>query len=144
MRLIDADKLEPIEVGIDEMSFLAVDYEDIKNAPTIEPCEDAISRADVVEIAYAYCPDDDGSCTKGDRDIRELLDDLEALPSVAPSRPKGEWIPCSKDGLALTELMRREGQKWYGYKCSRCNEIYKGNALLECNFCHNCGAKMRG
>lgn len=36
MRLIDADKLEPMEVGIDEMSFLAVDYDDIKNAPTIK------------------------------------------------------------------------------------------------------------
>lgn len=42
MRLIDADKLEPIEVGIDEMSFLAVDYEDIKNAPTIEPKQEWI------------------------------------------------------------------------------------------------------
>lgn len=44
MRLIDADKLEPIEVGIDEMSFLAVDYEDVKNAPTIEPRAKAIAQ----------------------------------------------------------------------------------------------------
>lgn len=64
-------------------------------------------------------------------------------PSVA-DRSQGEWIPCSKEGLALTELMRREGRKWYGYKCSNCNFIYKGNALLEFNFCPNCGARMKG
>ena len=36
MRLIDADALEPMECGIDEMTFLAVDFDDIKNAPTID------------------------------------------------------------------------------------------------------------
>ena len=59
------------------------------------------------------------------------------------NRPKqGEWIPCTKSGLPLTEMMRREGQKWYGYRCSNCNHIHKGNALIECNFCPNCGARM--
>lgn len=65
---------------------------------------------------------------------------IEALKD----RPKGEWIPCTKGGLPLTELSRREGQKWYGYKCSKCNFIYKGNALTESPFCQNCGADMRG
>jgi len=56
----------------------------------------------------------------------------------------GEWIPCTKEGLPLTELGRKESQKWYGYKCSKCNFIYKGNALTESSFCQNCGAKMKG
>jgi len=41
---------------------------------------DLISRQAAVEVAMQYCPDDDGSCSKADRDIRELLDDLENLP----------------------------------------------------------------
>ena len=32
-----------------------------------------------VDLAMQYCPDDDGACSKADRDIRELLDELEAL-----------------------------------------------------------------
>ena len=55
-----------------------------------------------------------------------FFDAVKALPSA--DRPRGEWIPCTKSGLILTELMRREGQKWYGYKCSECNRIHKGNA----------------
>lgn len=59
-------------------------------------------------------------------------------------RKEGEWIPCTKEGLPLTELGRKEKQKWYGYKCSKCNFIYKGNALTESPFCQNCGKKMKG
>ena len=35
-----------------------------------------------VELAMQYCPDDDGTCSKADRDIRELLDELENLPYI--------------------------------------------------------------
>lgn len=35
-----------------------------------------------VDLAMQYCPDDDGACSKADRDIRELLDELEALPAA--------------------------------------------------------------
>ena len=63
MRLIDADKLEPIEVGIDEMSFLAVDYEDIKNAPTIEPKQEWIPCSERLPARQGYyiCTCKDGS-----------------------------------------------------------------------------------
>lgn len=57
----------------------------------------------------------------------------------------GEWVPCTKNGLILNELIRAEDvAKWYGYKCSECNYIHKGNALVEYNYCPNCGADMRG
>lgn len=56
----------------------------------------------------------------------------------------GEWLPCNKNGLILTELTRQQGEKFYGYKCSNCNHIYHGNALIECSFCQKCGADMRG
>jgi len=45
---------------------------------------DTISRQAAIDIAMQYCPDDDGSCSKRDRDIRELLDDLENLPPAQP------------------------------------------------------------
>lgn len=36
----------------------------------------------VLDIVMQYCPDDDGSCSKADVDIREMLDGIEALPVV--------------------------------------------------------------
>ena len=51
---------------------------------------DLIERDAVLEIAMQYCPDDDGSCSKADADIRELLDEIENMPSV------NRWIPCSE------------------------------------------------
>lgn len=59
---------------------------------------------------YWYCPDDDGSCNKADRDIRELLDDLENLPSAQPEQ---HWIPCSErlpeDGRYLCTYSNEKG-----------------------------------
>ena len=54
----------------------------------------------------------------------------------------GYWIPCTKEGLYLSDMMRREGKRWYGYKCSECGFIYKGNALTESPVCQSCGRKM--
>ena len=66
------------------------------------------------------------------------IDALQAEPVK-----HGEWVPCTKNGLILSELIRAEDvAKWYGYKCSECNYIHKGNALVEYNYCPNCGAKM--
>ncbi len=58
-------------------------------------------------------------------------------------RVQGEWIECTKSGMPLTEYGRMMGEKWYGFKCSRCKFIYKGNALVESPFCQKCGAKMQ-
>lgn len=58
-------------------------------------------------------------------------------------RAKGKWIECTKSGMPLTEYGRRTGEKWYGFKCSQCNFIYKGNALIDSPFCQKCGADMR-
>lgn len=72
--------------------------------------------------------------------FRKLIDNA---PTVS-ERPKGEWIECTKSGMPLTEYGRMTGEKWYGFKCSRCNFIYKGNALIESPFCQKCGADMKG
>ncbi|MBR4590422.1 MAG: DUF551 domain-containing protein, partial [Bacteroidaceae bacterium] len=53
---------------------------------------DTISRQAAVELVMEYCPDDDGA-VQCDGDIRELLDELENLPSAQPEQ---RWIPCSE------------------------------------------------
>jgi len=66
------------------------------------------------------------------------------LSLTKPKETKyGEWLPCNRNGLILTELQRQYGAKFYGFKCSNCNHIYHGNALIECSFCQKCGANMR-
>lgn len=52
-----------------------------------------ISREDILDIASQYCTDDDGSCSKADVDLREMLDEIEALPSADVQPVKhGRWI----------------------------------------------------
>lgn len=58
-----------------------------------------------------YCPDDDGSCSKADRDIRKLLDDLENMPSTQ------QWIPCSErppeeSGDYLVTVVHHSDELW--------------------------------
>lgn len=50
-----------------------------------------------VELAMQYCPDDDGTCSKADRDIRELLDELENLPSIQLNTPLVRCKDCEHD-----------------------------------------------
>lgn len=89
--------------------------------------DEYISREDVLDIVSQYCLDDDGSCSKADVDPREMLDEIEALPSadVQPVR-HGRWI-ISSDG-------------YYPY-CSECQARPEGKPT---KFCGECGARMDG
>lgn len=44
--------------------------------------DDYIYRLDALEAAARYCADDDGSCSNPNADLRELLDDIEAIPAA--------------------------------------------------------------
>ena len=67
---------------------------------------DLISRQAAVELAMKYCPDDDGS-VQCDGDIRELLDELENLPSAQP------------------EIIRCKDCKWKNrHNCTRAVEVF--------------------
>ena len=55
-------------------------------------------------------------------EYRKLMDIIDSLPSVRPSR-KGHWT-----GATMT----------YRYRCSECGNM----AEYEENFCPNCGARM--
>jgi len=83
-------------------------------------CTDTIYRQAAIELAMQYCPDDDGTCSKADEDMRNLLDELEELPSAQPERKKGKWIVY--------------------YECPKCGEITKDFT----EYCPFCGADMRG
>lgn len=76
--------------------------------------------------------------------VRAMADAQRELRMCETTEPvrHGHWIPCTKTGMPLTEYGRRQGEKWFGYKCSECNTIYKGNALTESPYCQHCGSKM--
>lgn len=54
-----------------------------------EPCGDAISRQAILDIIMPYCQDDDGS-VENIGDLRNALDDIEALSPVTP-KEKSEY-----------------------------------------------------
>jgi len=104
--------------------------------------KDIIYRQDAVELAMQFCPDDDGICSKADEDIRNLLDELEALPSaVVEAEPvrHGHWdeteIYESSDGC--TDICQ--------FHCSRCGKWADRMFLYypsKYDYCPHCGAKM--
>ena len=56
----------------------------------------------------------------------KVIKEIAQLP-IIESRPKGKWI-----------LVEDRGYWWY--KCSLC----EGTSGYKTNYCHNCGADMRG
>ncbi len=119
-RLIDADKLRKV---LSEPLYRSTikDYGEILKYTFVM---DIIDNAPTVAVDNYSMGYQDG--------VRKVLSE----------RPQGEWIECTKSGMPLTEYGRMTGEKWYGFKCSQCNFIYKGNALIESPFCQKCGANM--
>jgi hypothetical protein len=93
--------------------------------------EEYVSLQTVLDIASQYCPDDDGSCSKADVDLREMLDEIEALPTTDVQPVKhGRWFHINNGGIIY---------------CSECeNEAYwdtdYGQQLFD--YCPYCGARM--
>ena len=92
---------------------------------------DYISRDDILDIASQYCPDDDGSCSKADVDLREMLDEIEALPAsdVQPVK-HGQW-----KYIGITKVS--------AIKICECNQCHK-KTYGSLDYCGNCGARMDG
>ena len=84
---------------------------------------DYLSREDILDIASQYCADDDGSCSKADVDLREMLDEIEALPA-ADVQP-----------IVYAHKTINVGRRSY---CSNCGKL----AIME-DFCSKCGAKVK-
>ena len=136
MRLIDADKLTPENTHIIERietvdGYKIKTYEIICDAPTVEPCEDAVSRADMLETFSELFDiwDDYPNMIK---EFGKTYDKLRQLPPVTPQK-KGKWtIHYDTWGDAITTISR--------YKCSECGKF---DYDID-DFCPNCGADMRG
>ena len=58
-----------------------------------------IDRKAALEIVMSYCPDDDGCCSKAGHDLREMLDEIEALPEI-----EAIWILETKKKLNILLL----------------------------------------
>ena len=63
----------------------------LDNCPLVPvpPHGRVIEESKVLDIVSAWCPDDDGSVGK-DGDLREMLDEIEALPTIIPASEEGE------------------------------------------------------
>ena len=91
-----------------------------------EPCEDAISKADMLETyADLYDVFEDNDQIR--KELNKVYDKLNALPFVMPERKKGKWIT-------------QQFSSWA--ECSECHDWY-GIESVQYNFCPNCGADMR-
>lgn len=86
-----------------------------------EPCEDCISREDVLkEIDKKY-----RRWFVNDAAFLECILIIKKMSHVTPARKKGEWI--AKDGV---------------YGVAYCSECDYEMRLNDTNYCPNCGAKM--
>ena len=79
-----------------KLSFVESIISDLKNVPSIaqrqEPCEDAVSRADVLEC-FADLYDTFEDCSKGIiNELHRKFEDLRTLPSVTPKPQIGELV----------------------------------------------------
>lgn len=89
-----------------------------------------IDRQAALEIAMCYCPDDDGSCSKAGHDIREMLDEIEALPKIDAEPVRHAYWEPNEVGA---------------YHCTNCGvecDIDQFHKALLNTFCGNCGARM--
>ena len=111
--------------------------------------DDLISRQAALDIVMCYCPDDDGSCSKAGVDLREMLDDIESLPTTEPHIRHGRWIaklPYSDETVKDLEFQ---------IVCSLCDEqnssitfdensVPIAKTFYRTRYCPNCGARMDG
>ena len=44
--------------------------------------DEFIKLKDALAVCSAYCLDDDGTCSKAGNDLRDMLDELESLPTI--------------------------------------------------------------
>lgn len=90
--------------------------------------QELIDRQAALEIVMSYCPDDDGCCSKAGHDIREMLDEIEALPTIEQEVRHGRWV-------------HHNGGYSDHFDCTVCGEdiVLTG----KWKFCPNCGSDMR-
>jgi hypothetical protein len=115
-RLTDMHKLGGlIGLEVEDRQALSMGIDALE----VKPCEDAISRAEVIKLIDKHT-NDDGTL---DDDITCIL---EELPPIQPKVKVGHWIPT------------------YGnVKCSVCGNVKDSrNVGKATHYCDFCGAKI--
>lgn len=101
----------------------------LMDIPAVEPCKDAVSREwllnELEEMNVASFYELNEHSKGAYEDMKRML---KAAPSVAPSRPSGEWVDSK--GNPDSAL--------HGIYCSQCGEYSEYRDY----YCGNCGAKM--
>lgn len=92
--------------------------EKIGELPTVQICEDAVSRQAAIDCA-TY-------------DVEYTIECIKKLPSVQPQHKTGKWEEHIFDGPM--------GRRPKALMCSCCNAI----CLFAYDYCPKCGADMRG
>jgi hypothetical protein len=101
-----------------------------------------IDRHTALEIAMSYCPDDDGCCSKAGHDLREMLDEIEALPTIEAEPVRhGRWVECDYKHL---EHGFMETEPNSGLCCSECRTAFQKKKMTYKQYCAACGARMDG
>lgn len=92
-----------------------------------EPCEDCVSREEVLDLCNSKDPE---------YKVSHLKEDVECLPSVTPTCKKGKWIKGKWINSHDTSF----------YNCSNCGVFWDKGTVDNCNFfyCPHCGTKMIG
>ena len=96
-----------------------------------EPCEDAVSRQDALDVLdglqIAHEQGEYGCYAEYRKHMCEL-------PSVTPKRKTGKWLPVEHKSIL------NDGTTFMFHKCDQCERVTAQNY----DFCPNCGADMRG
>lgn len=93
--------------------------------------KDTIYRQDAIDAIWHSVGSENGELQSfAEAVIADAEEEIKALPSAQPERPKGKWI--IRDG--------REDC----YECSECHAVIEGDEVYWRNnyFCYHCGAKM--
>ena len=93
-----------------------------------EPCEDAISRQEVIDEIEFF------QINPQHFDFVSLIDNIKDLPSVRPQEKTGHWIEVIDEIDSL-------GNKTWHHKCSICGNEDSGWGNYK--YCPQCGAKMQ-
>lgn len=79
------------DVLVEYMSYGEWEVKRLDNCPLVPvpPHGRLIEESKVLDIVSEWCPDDDGSVGK-DGDLREMLDEIEAIPTIIQADPPKE------------------------------------------------------
>ena len=101
-----------------------LDVEPVDFAELLPTVTDTISRKAAIEALTEY-----GNGRAVFISVGEAVIRIEQLPPAQPERIKGHWVKISPANI---------------YECSECGKNVMTNDICAYDFCHGCGADMRG